>query len=687
MRIVPEIWPVFWRLLPCLNFPFFSVTLHPRDTGTYRATWLGRLSQILAAFLAVGICVSTGLAATKTQTNRRERARTLYSDAVKGSSKFYKIPVEKRTKKKFLEVLLGFDLVRRADPTFGNVPPSLTAMAKLYREMGDTFGDQQYYFLAIKSFQFIIQEYPYSRSARRAWYSIGEIQSADLHDLDAARNAYESFLKRNKHAQEVAEVRQKLKELKLLASRELKIDRAPTREKDSKNNNPLARVTEVRHWVGSNYTRVVVATGREVNYRVGRLQKPDRIYFDIFRSYPAETIKGKDLKVENGFLKKIRVGQYMPNVTRVVLDVDEVDDYRIFPLPNPYRLVVDIRGKVSRSPKLEAKIEPSSLRDRSGEALKPDSDGPKVSILGTPAADVSRGKVQTGSSKDLVGNENDRKRENARKIREQVTEVLSKPALPTSGGSRTLTRTLGLKIGRIVIDPGHGGHDPGTRGPTGLTEKKLVLDVALRLKKLIEGKLGSEVVLTRDEDKFIPLEERTAIANKQAADLFISLHANASRQRWVRGVETFYLSFTGSKTSLEVAARENASSRESVNRLQDMIRKIALNEKAEESEEFARIIQSSMYNRLRKVSWQKNRGVKKAPFVVLIGADMPAVLAEISFITNPKDETLLKKHSHRQRIAEALYGGIARYVESLGGVTLASHGTDQVSVSSEKAKF
>ena len=374
-------------------------------------------------------------------------------------------------------------------------------------------------------------------------------------------------------------------------------------------------------------------------------------------------------------------------MTRVVLDVDEVDDYRIFPLPNPYRLVVDIRGKVSQSPKLEAKIQPSSTRDLSGEALKLNSGGSKDSILGTPAAEASGGKVQTGSSKDLVGNENDRKRENAKKIREKVMEVLSKPALPTSGGSRTLTRALGLKIGRIVIDPGHGGHDPGTRGPTGLTEKKLVLDIALRLKKLIEGKLGSEVVLTRDTDKFISLEGRTAIANKQAADLFISLHANASRQRWVRGVETFYLSFTGSKTSLEVAARENASSRESVNRLQDMIRKIALNEKAKESEEFARVIQSSMYNHLRKVSWQKNRGVKKAPFVVLIGADMPAVLAEISFITNPKDENLLKKHSHRQRIAEALYGGIARYVESLGGVTLASHRPDQVSVSSEKAKF
>ena len=230
---------------------------------------------------------------------------------------------------------------------------------------------------------------------------------------------------------------------------------------------------------------------------------------------------------------------------------------------------------------------------------------------------------------------------------------------------------MGLKIGRIVIDPGHGGHDYGTVGPSGYSEKQLVLDVALRLKKLIETKLGSEVILTRETDEFIPLEERAMVANEKRADLFISLHANASRHRWVRGIETYYLNLTNSSEALAVAARENAQSQVSVHELQDMVKKIALSEKVQESREFAREIQSSMYNKLRKVSWQKNRGVRKAPFVVLIGAEMPAVLAELSFLTNPKDERLLKQAQHRRHIANALFAGIERYVKNLGGVKMA----------------
>ena len=637
---------------------------------------LQKLSRISLVLLAAAFCVSTALSAPATRAGRRERARTLYGRAVEKRAQFNKIPPETRTKKKFLALLRSFDLVRRTDPTFGNVPPSLRAMAELYREMGDTFGEEKYYRLAVKSFKFLIREYPYSVNARRAWYGIGEIQSADLEDIAAARKAYEMFLKRNPRAREAGEVKQKLQELKLLASRKPEGVPPPAPRKDGKTGGPAVQVTEVRHWVGPNYTRVVVGTGGEVKYRVARLQKPDRIYFDILHSYPADSIKGKDLDIENGFLKKIRIGQHRPNVTRVVLDVDEIEDYTIFPLPNPYRIVVDIRGKAAQSTKLQAKNEPLKPGTRRSGTPKPEGEGTKAATRvatggrGESGENGSAGKPKESPGKGAAGN------------RENVKTASAKPALPTAGGNRTLTRALGLKIGRIVIDPGHGGHDPGTIGPTGLSESKLVLDVALRLKKLIESNLESEVMLTRDGDRFVPLEERTAIANKQAADLFISIHANASRQRWVRGVETFYLSFTRSKTSLEVAARENASSQESVNRLQDMIKKIALNEMAEESEEFARVIQSSMYNRLRKVSWQKNRGVKKAPFVVLIGADMPAVLAEISFITNPKDEALLKKSEHRQRIAEALYGGVARYVESLGGATIARQGANDASSSS-----
>jgi len=252
------------------------------------------------------------------------------------------------------------------------------------------------------------------------------------------------------------------------------------------------------------------------------------------------------------------------------------------------------------------------------------------------------------------------------------TAVLVPPSepKPTHDGDHSLTRALGLKISRIVIDPGHGGHDTGTIGPHGLMEKDLCLDVALRLGALIEQKLpAAQVIYTRKDDTFIPLEDRTKIANDAKADLFISIHANSSQDASARGVETYYLNFATSPESMEVATRENANSQESLHDLQDLIQKIARNEKVEESKELAGDIQGTLAQRLQLVSHsEKNRGVKKAPFVVLIGANMPSVLSEISFVSNPNDERLLRKGDQRQRIADGLYHGIATYLDNLNSL-------------------
>jgi N-acetylmuramoyl-L-alanine amidase len=246
-------------------------------------------------------------------------------------------------------------------------------------------------------------------------------------------------------------------------------------------------------------------------------------------------------------------------------------------------------------------------------------------------------------------------------------------AAPTASGERSLIRALGLKIGKIVVDAGHGGHDTGTVGPHGLQEKDLVLDVALRLGKLLEKKMGAEVVYTRDDDTFIPLETRTAIANKEQADLFISIHANSSSDPAARGVETYYLNFTSSRDALEVAARENAVSDQSIHELQDLVKKIALKEKIQESREFAADVEQSLYTGLSaKSPGIHNRGVKKAPFIVLIGANMPSILTEISFVSNSTDEKKLKTPEYRQRIAESLFKGITKYVGGLSGVRVAS---------------
>jgi len=249
----------------------------------------------------------------------------------------------------------------------------------------------------------------------------------------------------------------------------------------------------------------------------------------------------------------------------------------------------------------------------------------------------------------------------------------AREASPTASGDRSLIRSLGLKIGKIVIDPGHGGHDTGTIGPHGLEEKDLVLDVGRRLGRLLQGRLGADVVYTRKDDTFIPLETRTSIANQEQADLFVSIHANSSRDSDARGVETYYLNFTSSAEALDVAARENAASDKSIHELQDLVKKIALKEKIDESREFASNVQRALHSGLAaKNPGIRDRGVKKAPFIVLIGANMPSILAEVSFVSNPGDERRLRTPEYRQRIAESLYRGISKYVSGLSGIKVAS---------------
>jgi N-acetylmuramoyl-L-alanine amidase len=248
------------------------------------------------------------------------------------------------------------------------------------------------------------------------------------------------------------------------------------------------------------------------------------------------------------------------------------------------------------------------------------------------------------------------------------------PAKRGQTGSTSLVRALGLKLGRVVIDPGHGGHDTGTISKSGLMEKDLVLDIALRLGALIEERLNAEVLYTRKDDSFVPLEARTAFANDQKADLFLSIHANAGVPS-ATGFETYYLSFSTSKWDLDVAARENAGSERSIHELESLIEKILKKEKAEESREFAMAVQSRLYKEMVKVHRQlRDRGVRRAPFLVLLGANMPSILVEIAFLSNPNEERLLKQESYRQRLAEALYKGVAQYASTLSQFQPASPG-------------
>lgn len=458
----------------------------------------------------------------------------------------------------------------------------------------------------------------------------------------------------------------------------------------------LARVTGIRHWSTPTYTRVAIDLGDDVTYEAARVPNPDRIYFDLHGTRLAQDLVGKSFTVtDDGFLKKIRAAQFSNDMTRVVLDVNGVTEYSAFLLPNPYRLIIDIHGGPPSPHQAASNDQPASTAEvpaprtatAATSSMRPVPNTVATKNAGTTnevaAVSDQPGKVEattvptsqpiaavvpgTKSAESIAANSSS---PSSRKVRKPKPDPASpaRAAVPTADGQTSLVRALGLKIGRIVIDAGHGGHDSGTIGIDGLEEKDIVLDVALRLGKLLHERLGAEIIYTRSDDTFIPLETRTAIANKSQADLFLSIHANSSNDPSARGVETYYLNFTSQPDALEVAARENAVSDQSIYQLSDLVKKIALKEKIDESREFASDVETSLFAGLQRGNaGLKNRGVKKAPFVVLIGANMPSILAEISFVTNPKDAGQLRQPEYRQRVAESLYKGVAKYEAGLSG--------------------
>jgi len=740
-------------------------------------------------------------------------------------------PVGERTRREYQRVIDSYRRVYFGSPASSKADPSVVATAELMVEMGRRFDDNKILRGAIEQYRFLRKEYPGSKYRFAALFTIGEIYKDDLNDPEEARTTFTDFVHRYPRNRLAGDARAAVKEIDAeAAEREHSAEKTARKrrsnigtsvgasgasasagsssddaaESANARRSALPRVTGVRHWSTPDYTRVAIDVEQEVKFDSQRIAQPDRIFFDLRDTTLASTLVGKTFDVDDGFLKKIRVAEFQPGRTRIVLEVDDLASYDAFLLPDPYRLIIDIHGKdihgkqkrvtAAKADTASAKGHSAPETDTAASAESDDdsseaaasaggglkSDGRKAQQLSEKNAAGSRkpGLVETdlppedgsadskapdsangngvikttvavkGSNRripktivdadvDANVDANDRAPSTVaslehEKLRPEVatgrganvsgadeakpaksdshspssssssslhrkksryaaaaaapdtadlrsgdlrsdTRLNSREARPTATGDRSLTRALGLKIGKIVIDPGHGGHDTGTIGPNGLLEKDVVLDVAKRLGRLLESRLGAEVIYTRRDDTFIPLETRTAIANRERADLFISIHANSSRDSDARGVETYYLNFTSSPEALEVAARENAVSEKSIYELQDLVKKIALKEKIEESREFAGDVQESLYGGLAlRNAGIRNRGIKKAPFIVLIGANMPSILAEISFVSNPTDERKLETSEHRQRIAESLYRGVSKYASGLSGVKVAS---------------
>jgi N-acetylmuramoyl-L-alanine amidase len=405
-----------------------------------------------------------------------------------------------------------------------------------------------------------------------------------------------------------------------------------------------ATVESIRFWEEDRSVRVVVDISGDAKFKTGEAKSPDRVFLDISPARLNSMFVGKEWAIESKIFQKIRVAQYDASTVRVVLDGMTLRGVTASPLKDPNRLVIDVAGTstalmprpISSAPPPRA---PSTIATPASQPAPP----PAAAV---PAITPAAPPVPETASAPVVGSS-------------EPVRVFT-GAQPANG---SLIRSLGLKISRVVIDAGHGGYDTGSIGPTGFTEKELVLDVAERLKTLIESEMEAKVVMTRTEDVFVSLESRTEIANKEKADLFISIHANSSEQKSVRGVETFFLNMNAqSRDALLTASRENAAAERSIHDLQDLVKKITLNDKVDESRELAGHIQTAMSKRANAGA---NRGVKQAPFMVLIGATMPSVLAEVSFISNPDEERRLKTAAYRQQIAESLLRGIRSYAGTL----------------------
>jgi len=359
-------------------------------------------------------------------------------------------------------------------------------------------------------------------------------------------------------------------------------------------------IYNLRYHTHPSFTRIVVDIGKLREYTSNQLSSPDRVYVDIYQTKLNPILQGKVISVQNGYIGQIRIAQKNETTARLVVDLDlsKVKEYHVFPLHDPFRIVID--------------ISPASLSEEPA--------APQVSL----------------------------------------------PAQPTQSGY-SMVRQLGLGIQRIVIDPGHGGKDPGCIGKKGTYEKDIVLDVCDRLKTLLLQNKGLEVILTRETDIFVPLENRVVIANQKRADIFISVHANSLPSRKRAGIETYFLNFSQDPNVLKIAAIENATTTQNISQQREILEKIIRTNKQMESRELANQIQKNLVAALAsKYQNVKNLGAKGGPFWVLIGGEMPSILVEISHLSNALEEDRLNNPEYRQTVAQGIYDGIKKYMQSLG---------------------
>jgi N-acetylmuramoyl-L-alanine amidase len=518
----------------------------------------------------------------------------------------------------------------------------------------------------VSDYEALVRQYPLSAYSDDAlwfggWLSFDAFEKfGDEHDRIAATRLWRTLASQYPTSKLAKQVPQQLAKIGKSAELDSSV-RGPHPATPARSS--LAGLKDVRRAVLPDVVRVTIELDSEVPFHDERIEHPARVFLDLPNTYATPDFVDRTIRFEGDadLVRQIRIGRRLNNTIRVVLDVAGISSYSVYPLYSPYRLVIDcIRDGQAVA----------SKRPDPGSAPRP-AVAPPVLVARALVPPFSRSLPAVLPSEAAASDE-------ARPLESSPVSPVNVSPVPPGlapapvrapstnlGGGFSMARQLGLSVSRIVIDPGHGGHDPGAMGK-GVTEAALVLDVSLRLEALLTKLPGTEVILTRRSDDFVALQERTAIANREGADLFLSIHANASANALARGVETYFLNFATTGSAAAVAARENAASGQPMAALPDFVKAIALNNKLDESKDFATFVQRALVQKLAGADKSvKDLGVKQAPFVVLIGAAMPSVLAEISFLTNGQEVKLLRGTAYRQRIADALFDAIRKYQTSL----------------------
>lgn len=537
-------------------------------------------------------------------------AEGLYQAARNSYYALQKSGAKKKYRHNWFKVIEGFSRVAKKYPDSDSADDAWFMVGQLYQEL------YQYSLLrddlkrAIESYREVVKNFPASNLADDAQFRIGEIYRARLEDNSQAYLEYSRVIDKFPEGDQTAKAR-------YWASRLQAFKPALAKRKAEPAKRDLALVSEIRHNSNPDYTRIVIDVEKEVAYKSNLLPKDPgrnihfpRLYIDLKDTKISPKLK-QPIPIGNTILKRARAAQYQPDAVRVVLDIETIEDHAIFHLEEPFRIIIDVWG------------EPESIEE-------------------------------------IIAGKEEAKEEGEEKSEGKGEEK------PSSFAS-----AFNLKVKKIIIDPGHGGKDPGAIGKRGLREKDVVLNISKLLEKKLKERLDLEVFLTRRDDTFIPLDQRAPFANTRSADLFISIHANASPNRKVYGVETYYLSLTNDEEALKVAARENATSTKKISDLQYILADLILTYNVNESPILAKFIQESLVSTLREnYSQIKDLGVKKAPFYVLINVKMPAVLVELSFISNPREEKRLRSERYQEILAEGVFQGIKEYIEQVKSASL-----------------